>query len=266
VGSTATEIWGYRGLIGNFAQRELKVKYKRSALGWLWSLINPAATLATYTLVFGYFLKVTPPVAGNGHTKSFALYLFAALVIWNFFSNVINGSMLAMVAAGPLLKKVYFPPAAPVIGNALAVLVQTGLEVVILLAVLIVVGNIAPTVLLLPFILALLALFSLGTGLILGLFNVYFRDVGYLVGIALNLLFYATPIIYPLSIVPDGVARTLININPLTQFVGAARDVTYSMQIPSFARMAYLTVASVLSLAVGWWVFHLKARDVSEEL
>ena len=92
--TTATDIWGYRGLIANLTSREVKIKYKRSALGWLWSLINPAATLAIYTIVFSTVLRVDPPVAGDGHTKSFALFLFAALVPWGFFSNVANGSMV----------------------------------------------------------------------------------------------------------------------------------------------------------------------------
>ena len=92
--ASATEIWSYRGLIWNLTQRELKVKYKRSLLGWLWSLINPATTLAIYTIVFGTLLKITPPIAGNGHTKSFALFLFAALVIWNFFETLSTSTAL----------------------------------------------------------------------------------------------------------------------------------------------------------------------------
>src|SRR3989442_15419685 len=81
-------VWRYRGLVGQLAQREIKLKYKRSVLGWLWSLINPAATLGIYILVFGFFLKIQPPVAGNGHLKSFGLWLFSGLVMWNFFAAV----------------------------------------------------------------------------------------------------------------------------------------------------------------------------------
>ena len=84
-----------------------------SVLGSLWSLLNPAATLAIYSLVFGAFLRIEPPVAGNGELKNFALYLFCALVMWNFFSQVVRGSQEALTGAGPLLKKVYFPPSAP---------------------------------------------------------------------------------------------------------------------------------------------------------
>ena len=268
--TTATDIWGYRGLIANLTSREVKVKYKRSALGWMWSLINPAATLAIYTIVFSSLLRVDPPVAGDGHTKSFAIFLFAALVPWGFFSNVANGSMVQMVANGPLLKKVYFPPACPIIALALATLIQTGLEAVILLVVLTIAGLLTVKVLLLIPILVLLSLFALGIGLILGLGNVYYRDVNYLFGILLNMLFYATPIVYPLSFVPEEAGglpmRTLVTCNPLTQFVGAARDVTYLQQVPSAGRMGAMVAAAAISLVVGWKVFDRRARDLSEEL
>ena len=113
-----TEIWTYRGLVGNFAQRELRGKYKGSALGWFWSLLNPLATLGVYALVFGVFLKFSPPVAGNGELQNFAVYLFTGLVAWNFFHAVVTGSIGALAASGPLLKKIWFPPFAPVIGGA----------------------------------------------------------------------------------------------------------------------------------------------------
>ena len=268
--TTATDIWGYRGLIANLTSREVKVKYKRSALGWLWSLINPASTLAIYTIVFSTVLRVDPPVAGDGETKSFAIFLFAALVPWSFFSNVVNGSMVQMVANGPLLKKVYFPPACPIIALSLATLLQTGLEALILLVVLTLTGLLTVEALLLVPILALLALFALGIGLILALGNVYYRDVNYLFGILLNALFYATPIVYPLSIVPEEAGglpmRTLVSCNPLTQFVGAARDVTYLQQVPSAGRWGALVASAAISLVVGWKVFDRKARDLSEEL
>ena len=103
-------------------ERELKARDKRSVLGWAWSLINPATTLLVYAIVFGTLLQVKPPVAGNGSLQNFALYLFCGLVIWNFFTVVVNGSMGALVGAGGLLRKVYFPPECPVIANGLVAL------------------------------------------------------------------------------------------------------------------------------------------------
>ncbi len=146
----ATDIWHYRGLIGNLAQRELKARYKRSLLGWAWSLINPAMTLLTYAVVFGTFLKVQPPVAGNGSLKNFALYLFAGLVIWNFWMAVINGAMSGLIGAGPMLRKVYFPAECPVIASGLVALTQTLVETSVLLAIMAAFGNVSWTYLFVP--------------------------------------------------------------------------------------------------------------------
>lgn len=265
-----TEVWTYRGLIGNLAQRELKSRYKRSVLGWLWSLLNPASTLLIYTVVFGTIMRIEPPIAGNGTTKSFALFLFSALIIWNFFSGVITGSMGALIGAGGLLKKVYFPPECPPIANALTVLTQTGLEALILIVVLAIIGNLSWTVVFFPYLVVLLALFSLGIGLVLSLLNVYLRDISYLVSIGLNLLFYGTPIIYPISLlenndVPEWI-ELVVRMNPLTQFVGASQQIFYLLEAPSPARLAGLTVTSVVTFAGGWAIFSAKSLDVSEEL
>jgi ABC-type polysaccharide/polyol phosphate export permease len=264
-----TQVWGYRGLIGNLAQRELKSRYKRSVLGWLWSLINPASTLLIYTVVFGTVLRVPPPVAGNGEMKNFALFLFSALVVWNFFNGVVVGSMGSLIGAGPLLKKVYFPPECPAIANVLTVLLQTAIEASILVAVMIIVGNVSWTFLLFPYLLVLLVMFSLGIGMVLSLLNVYLRDINYLVGIAMNLLFYGTPIIYTYELVRDNAPRwveILVTLNPLTQFVGASRDIFYLLQAPSPARIVGLTAVSIVTFAAGWAVFIAKSKDVSEEL
>ena len=266
-----TEIWTYRGLVGNFAQRELRGKYKGSALGWFWSLLNPLATLAVYALVFGFFLKFEPPVAGNGELKNFAVYLFTALVAWNFFFAVVTGSIGALAGSGPLLKKIYFPAFAPVIGGAGATLFQTGIEVGLLLAVMVVLQNVSWTFLLLPYLLLLLAAFSIGIGLLLAMLNVRYRDVAYLVTIVLNLLFYATPIIYPITLVPetwrgDVPVRAIYELSPLTQFVEAFRDVVYLLQPPSLGRLLGLTVVSVAVFLLGFAYFQRGSRDVAELL
>jgi ABC-type polysaccharide/polyol phosphate export permease len=264
------ELWQYRGLIGNFAQRELKGRYRGSALGSLWSLLNPLATLGVYTLVFGFFLKFSPPVAGNGHLRNFAVYLFTGLVVWNLFNTVVTGSMAALVGAGPLLRKIYFPAYAPVAGNAISTLVQTAIELGLLLTVYILLANISWTVVFVPLLLMLLAAFSLGLGLVLAILNARFRDVSHLVGVALALLFYASPIIYPISYVaqhyPEHPWLRLYEWNPVTAFVEAFRDALYDLTAPPASRLAYLTVVSAAVLAGGWSYFRAASRDVSEDL
>lgn len=264
------QVWQYRGLIGNFAARELKGKYKGSLLGSAWSLLNPLATLAVYSLVFGFFLRFPVPVAGNGELQNFAVYLFTGLVVWNAFYAITTGSMAALVGAGPLLRKIHFPPFAPVVGNALAAFNQTAIELGLLLAIFLVVLNVGWTLLLVPVLLVLLAAFSIGLGLFLAMLNARFRDVNYIVQVVLNLLFYSAPIIYPIAFVTARYDEhpwlRLYEYNPITAFVEAFRAALYHLQFPGWGELGYLALVSAGTLALGWWYFQRGAQDVSEEL
>lgn len=264
------DAWRYRGLIGNFANRELKGKYKGSVLGSAWALINPLATLAVYSLVFGFLLRFNPRVAGNGQLDSFPIYLFTALVIWNFFSAVATGGMGALTGAGPLLRKIYFPPFAPVAGAALAVLNQTAIEFGLLFVVLVIVGNISWTVLLTPVLLLLMALFSLGIGLMLAMLNAKFRDTNYIVGVLIGLIFYSAPIIYPIELVRTHYDANpwlrLYEYNPITVFVESFRNILWDLRFPGWGNLLYLFVVSLVVFAVGWTYFQRRSPDVSEDL
>jgi ABC-2 type transport system permease protein len=265
--TAATEIWTYRNLIYNLAQRELSARYKKSLLGWLWSLINPAAMLGIYTVVFGVFFQAQPPVAGNGHTKSYGMYLFAGLVVWNMFNSTVTGAIIALQTSGGLLNKVYFPPSAPAIANLMTVVLQALIEGGILAVIMIALGNVSITYILFPVTLVFLALFSLGLGLFVSVFNVYYRDVGYLVSIGMQVLFYATPIIYPLSQIDKyPLVRDLISLNPLTQLVGWCRDAFYNLTWPSLASFSLTALACIATFVLGWVVFNVKARNIAEDL
>jgi ABC-2 type transport system permease protein len=263
-------VWQYRGLIGNFANREIKGKYKGSLLGSAWSLINPLATLAIYSLVFGFIIRFPTPVAGNGHLTNFTVYLFTALVVWNFFTSVTTSGMGALVGAGQLLRKIYFPPFAPVLGSAGAVLNQTAIEFGLLFVVFLAVGNVGWTFLLAPILLVFLALFALGLGLALAIANAKFRDVSYIVTVLLSLLFYMSPIIYPISLVTNLYGKhpwlRLYEYNPITGFIEAFRSVLWHLEFPGWGRLAYLAVVSVVVLIGGWAIFQRYSADVSEEL
>ena len=269
--SSIATVWSYRTWILNLTRRELTSRYKRSVLGWLWSLINPAATLAIYSVVFGVFLKVEPPVAGNGHTKVFAIYLFIGLVVWNFFNAVVNGAMTALQASGGMLNKVYFPPESPAIANMLSAMFQLMIESSILVVILFAVSNTSWTFLLLPFLLILLAFMSLGLGLFVSVYNIVYRDVAYLVGIFMQILFYLTPIIYPLSIVPEYVgpfpAQWMIaHLNPVAAFVDAARLLLYELVVPPPGEWLVLMLWSFGIFAIGWITFNRRAAVLIEEL
>lgn len=265
------KVWEYRTLITNLALRDLKSRYKKSILGWLWSLINPAVTLGIYTVVFGYFLKGTAPMFGNGSgDSSFALWLFSALVVWNAFSGGINQSINSLLAAGPMLTRTYFPPECPILAGSLTVLTQTVIESFILVGFMAAFGNLGWTFLFIPLILILLSLFGFGLGLLVALFNVRYRDVNYLVSIGLQLMFYATPIVYRLDLIGTNVGgvnpQRVLLFNPMTHFVGAMRNSTYLLKTPTLNNWIAMVLSAVIAVAVGWTLFSRKAPRLIEEI
>jgi len=261
------KVWEYRTLITNLAQRDLRSRYKKSILGWAWSLINPATTLGIYTLVFGVFLKVAAPIAGNGESKVFALYLFCALVVWNSFNSGINIAMQSFLASGGLLTRTYFPPEVPVVAGALTVLTQTVVESIILVGFMIGIGNLSWTTVLLVPILALVTLFAFGIGLVVSLMNVRYRDVAYLVAVGLQVWFYATPIVYSETVVEKHpTAASLLKLNPMTHFVGAMRHAVYLLQPPTLLNWAMMVGATLFTVGGGWWVFSRNAPRFIEEI
>ncbi len=219
------ETWNHRSIVRNLTERELKAKYKKSVLGWVWSLLNPLATLMIYSIVFGAFLKIEPPVGGNGDLQVFALYLFAALVMWNFFNAVVNGAMGAMTRSG-LADPEGLPPARVhrVLRRRRGSAPDAASRPTILAAIMIVVGNASLTFLFFPFLLrdACALHDRVGDGgepaatCTTATSATWWRS-------RMNFLFYATPIVYTITIVPEEVhgipARAIIEANPMTQFV-----------------------------------------------
>lgn len=267
----------------------MRARYKRSLLGWLWSLINPVSTVLIYALVFGVFLRAQPPDLGNGNQGVFAVFLFTGLVVWTLFAGVVNGSMDSLAGVMDLRKKVFFPTETAILGGAIATAVQTGFEVVVLYLLLIALLNVSWTFLLLPFILVGVASFGLGIGLVISILNAKYRDVRYLTGIALSLMFFLAPIVYPASILelntegftaPQVVsavlsggldtyglpAQEIVAWNPISVFVQSAHDVVYFLRVPSLARIAVMVVCSVASPVLGLRFFRRRSMAISEEL
>jgi ABC-2 type transport system permease protein len=267
--SAVNEIWAYRTLIQNLTQRELKSRYKKSVLGRLWALINPAASLAVYTLVFGVYLNASPPMSPSG-LSNFALWLFAALIMWNGFSAILNGSMSALFDAGGLMGKIYFPPECPAIANVFSSLLQVFTEIGVLLVVMIVLGNVGWSVLVMPLLVVEMVFFGLGLGLMASLLNVFYRDVGYLVAILMQILFYGTPIVYSLTDIPDTLGgfpiKKVVEANPLTQLTYQSRQAMYLMQFPTWGQLVYTLVTCTAMLLLGWWVFARRAPLAIEEI
>jgi ABC-type polysaccharide/polyol phosphate export permease len=256
-------------LIYNFAERESKARYKRSVLGWLWSLINPLTTVAIYSLVFGVIYRAAAPLTDNGRAETFALYLFSGLVIWNLFTAVVNGAMDWLKGISDLRKKIYFPTETAILGGALSALLQSALEALVLIAIMIGFGNVSWTFVFLPLALLLIGVFGLGVGMVVAILNARYRDVQYLVGIVLSVAFFLVPIVYTMEIVPDEAyglpVRRIIELNPLAQFIEIARDAVYFLEVPPFATVLSALVWSVTVFGVGWVYFRHRSMEISEE-
>jgi len=268
-----TELAASRELVVNLTLRELRGRYKRSVLGWAWSLLNPLATMAIFSIVFIYFLKVTFPPGQPSGFDSFPFALLIGLLPWNFVSNGMNGSMDALIANSNLVKKVYFPREVLIFANVASSVVTLLIELSVLSVALVIAGNfVVPWLLPVALLVVIQTAFVIGIGLTLAVLNVYFRDVQHLVSILLQLWFYATPIVYPESAVPPhatigGIGvLTLYRLNPMVRFVEAYRACLYDLRLPSAADFAYLVVAAIVAVAVGAVVFARLEPKLAEEL
>lgn len=260
-------------LVVNFARREMRARYKRSLLGWLWSLINPLSTVLIYGLVFGVFLRTTPPDLGNGNEGVFAVYLFTGLVVWTLFAGVVNGSMDWLAGVMDLRKKVFFPTETAILGGAIATAVQTAFELAVLYALMLALWNVGWTFILLPVILVGAASFALGIGFVISILNTRYRDVRYLIGIAMSLLFFLAPIVYPASILDNqdldtyGLpAKEIVAWNPISVYVQSAHDVVYFLRVPSLGKIAVMLLCSVVTPMLGLAFFRNRSMAISEEL
>lgn len=257
-------------LIENFGQRDLKVRFKGSVLGWLWSLVVPLATLLIYSVVFSVLLRVQPPDLPGGRPGIFVLWLFCGLIFWTFFTGVITNGIVETIAAGPILQKVYFPAYAPVMGAGLAVGVQSLIEVGLLMVAFVLVANVSWTWILFPFLAVLAVIFTASIATSVSILNVYYRDLAHLVTIALQLLFYATPIIYPLSLAPEnwnGIPlRAIIQFSPFTGFVELMRSLFYHLEPGTWQLWLSTILWTAVAFAVAAWVMRAKGLDMGENV
>lgn len=273
--TTLAEYVASRELMANLTLRELRSKYKRSVLGWAWSLLNPLATMLVYTLVFGAILKVQPPLGEPSGVKNFALFLLCGLLPWNYMTAGVGGAIGNLLANANLVKKTFFPRDLLVESLVASCLVSFLIEMGILVVALMLFGNwVLPFLPMVLLLIAVLTLFVTGLGLAFAVLNVYFRDVQHLVNILFQVWFYLNPIVYPITLVPEktrilGVvlpARSLYELNPMVGFTEAFRDLLYHLQVPSMPHLAYLAVVSVVTFFGGLALFNRLEGRLAEEL
>ena len=255
-------------LITTFAVRNLRARYTASNLGLLWALIVPLATVLIYSIVFSAVFRGEPPPMGNGRQGVYALWFFCGLVTWTTFAQGTNSALSSIIGMGPMMQKIYIPAYIPSASATLSVVMEKCLEAFVMLCAMAVYGNVGWTWLLYPFIFAEVAVFAASVGFVLAVAQVHFRDTAHMYSIVVQLMFFLTPVMYPLSRIPEqwnGIPlQSILSLNPLAGFVEISRDLVYSTQLPPLTTVMYgaLWTTAVVALAV---IVHRRwGRDVNE--
>jgi len=273
------ELIGARLVLGALITRDIRGRYRRTIFGQLWSLANPLTQMLLYTFVFAFVFQVKSMKGDPSGIESFALYLLCGLIPWTLFQSSVFAAIAAPLANVNLITKVYFPRIIIPLASLIATLYNSGFEFLILIVALAVAGSMfwpfLPVALLVVF---LLMSFATGLGLLLSIFNLYFRDTQYLAGIFFQVWMWLSPIIYPISLVVDrsatlgplwGTNITLLQIyelNPLVHFITAFRNVMYDNRLPSAIDLGMCGLWALVSLTLGVLVFRRVDSRLAELL
>jgi ABC-2 type transport system permease protein len=246
-------------LILSLVRRDLTVRYKRSVIGFFWTMLNPLLLMIILTIVFSNIFKFE----GVEH---YEIYFLSEYLVFGFFSQTTGQAMSSMAWHGPLMKRVRVPKSVFVISTTVSGLVNLCLAYIPLFAIMLVRGvPIHSTVLFLPFAFLVIGVFTLGVSLLLSALSVYFEDVSQMYQAVTMALMYMTPIIYPIDIVPYKFLW-LIRINPLTQLFKLARDPVYHGVLPDLHIVSGSLVTASVALVIGWFCFQRLSRGFHEYL
>jgi ABC-2 type transport system permease protein len=258
-----SELYDSRNLLRNFVSRDLSVRYKGSALGILWSLLNPLMMMLVFTAVFSVLLRFSSSLP-KGH---YPIWFLAGFLPWSFLATALPLGTSSLVANGALIQKVYFPREVLPLSMTIANLINFGIAVALLLpfAAWTVGISVLGVIVLIP-ITAALFLFAAGLVMLCSALNVYFRDVEFLLGIVLTVWFYLTPIIYPLT--NPAVARHArwFDLNPFVPFSEAYRDALYLGVVPSLERTSLCIGIGVVTFVICYAAFNRLKVRIAEEL
>lgn len=265
--------------------REVKSQYNRTVLGRLWSLLNPLATIAVFSVIFGLVFRGEVQAGTVSGVQSFALWIAIGVLSWSFLSGAILTSMSALSGNSALLTKVYFPRYTLVVSAVISAVIQFAGELLILVVLMAVVAKSLWVLVLVPglvLLTILTALFSLGIGLVLSVAVVYFRDIQHLWGIFNQVWMYASGVVFPITMLADlqnrlyneGISLSghplpltaLFQLNPAEAFLEAYRAMLYDFTLPDLRTVALCLVWTAIALGLGSWVFSRASARVVEEL
>jgi lipopolysaccharide transport system permease protein len=256
--------WGVREYILASVKRDFVSKYLGTQLGWFWVVAQPLAMILIYTLLFAEIMK--PALLGHEGPFAYSINLFAGIVLWQLFSELLTRSVGVFVHNASLLKKVSLPKFALPIITALTGLTNFALVVILFLAFLVVIGAWpgARLLALVPVVVIVVA-FSLGLGVLLGTINVFYRDVEQTVGIALSFWFWLTPIVYPARTLPDWLSSVL-GWNPMWPLVQFAQSIFLDQRLPDWSLLIYPATLALALLLLGLYSFRALSGDIVDEL
>ncbi len=257
-------LWAYRGFILGSVRREFQSKYSNSLLGAAWTIINPLAMIVVYTVVFSQVMKARLP--GAEGQFAYSIYLCAGVLTWTFFSETVSRAQNVFLENANLIKKVSFPrmclPVIVVANASLNFLIIFGLFTLFLLLT----GSFPGLVYFAVVPLLLIqVLFSVGLGITLGVLNVFFRDVGQLFAVVLQFWFWLTPVVYPVSILPEFAQRAL-RYNPMTNIITSYQGVLVNGRWPDWITLWPVTVLALALCAWGMRLFRAHAGEMVDEL
>lgn len=240
----------YKDLLYNLVSRDIKVRYRKSFLGMLWTVLNPLLMMIVMTIVFSTLFKST--------IDNFPVYFLAGNLIFTLNSEITNNCTYAIIGNASLLKKVYIPKYLFPLSKAGSALVNLMFSLIAMFLVMIILRvSFLPTLLMLPIPIAYAFIFSLGLGLLLSAVTVYFRDIAYFYSILLLAWNYFTPVFYPVEILPD-FARKLMQLNPLYHYIDYMRNLILHGVVPGITENFVCLLMSIMMLVIGVCVFYRK--------
>jgi len=257
-------VWRYRGFIAGSVRREFQAKYRNSLLGAAWTVLNPLAMIIVYTVIFSQVMGTRLP-GGTGNF-AYSIYLCAGVLTWGLFAEITTRGQNVFLEHANLIKKLQFPriclPIVVVLNALVNFAIIFGLFLVFLVATDAFPGWSALA--LLP-VLAIQIMFSIGLAMVLGVLNVFFRDVGQFFAILLQFWFWFTPVVYPVTALPAEV-RPLLIWNPMASVVQAYQGILLHGELPHWESLIPVTVLSVLLCMLGMHLFRKRAGEMVDEL
>lgn len=271
-------------LLANLTLREIRSEYKRTTLGRLWSLVNPLAQIAIFSIVFGLIFRIEPPVGEVSGVQVFPIWIGVGVISWKYVSGCIGSGMGALLANAGLLQKVSLPRWVLVTSKVLALTFTFLIELLAIAVIMLFVGG-WQVLIVLPLIIPVVLItmmFVMGIGLMLSVATVYFRDIEHLWSLVSQIWMYASGVMFPASMVVDAQEHlnslgynilgqpipllAVFNLNPAERILSMFRDVLYDFTPPDGFSMLYAGGWAVVMLALGFWVFNRFSRNIVEEL